>query len=336
MTGIPVLVTGTGQLGVGEGIVQCLRLAPGDPYSVIAANVDTNASSLFTSAYSTLLPPATHDAYVERVLRVCKERNVRFLIPGSEPELRVLADGGEVFESIGCSLLANPADVVAVGDDKMATHDFLSRYGIPTPRSSRDVSASAASELGWPVVLKPYSGGGSKNVFLAHSPAELEALTRLMEVRSVRVFLQEYIGSPDVEFTASALMAPDGTLIGSFAARRTLSGGATATVEVHDFPEVRAVAERVAEQLKATGPINIQARVHDGEVSVFEINPRFSGSAPFRALCGFNEPHLLIQKILNGSVGYAPPKVGVLGIRSFHHSLFALNLLDQIDRTQVK
>lgn len=332
MSRLKVLVTGTGQLGVGEGVVQCLNLAPGQPYSVIAANADVNAVSLFTSDSAILLPPATDDDYLVHVLRACKVRDVRFLIPGSEPELKVLAGRDEEFESIGCTLLANPAEVVAIGDDKLATYDFLSRHGIPTPRSSREVTSSAARELGWPVVLKPYSGGGSKNVHVAQSPEELEALTRLMEVRGVRVFLQEYIGSPDVEFTASALMAPDGSLIGSFAARRTLAGGASATVEVHDFPEVREVAERVAKLLAATGPINIQARIHDGEVSVFEINPRFSGSAPFRALCGFNEPHLLIQKILDGRVEFRERRLGVFGIRSFHHSIFPLDRLNQIDR----
>lgn len=327
-----VLVTGTGQFGVGEGIVQCLNLAPGQPYSVIAANVDVNAVSLLASDSGVLLPPAKDSDYLDHVLQACKARDVRFLIPGSEPELKVLAGRDEEFESIGCTLLANPADVVAIGDDKFATYDFLSRHSIPTPRSSREVSASAARELGWPVVLKPYSGGGSRNVHVAQSLEELEALRRVMQVRGIRVFLQEHIGREDVEFTASALMAPDGSLIGSFAARRTLAGGASATVEVQDFPEVRAVAEQVAKLLHATGPINIQARIHDGYVSVFEINTRFSGSAPFRALCGFNEPHLLIQKVLGGHTELPERRLGMFGIRYFGHSIFPMDRLNQIDR----
>jgi hypothetical protein len=50
----------------------------------------------------------------------------------------------------------------------------------------------------------------------------------------------------------------------------------------------------------------------------FEINPRFSGSAPFRALVGFNEPHLVIQNRLTGQLATdLSIRTGVFGVRSF-------------------
>jgi len=64
---------------------------------------------------------------------------------------------------------------------------------------------------------------------------------------------------------------------------------------IDDFPEVRDPCEALAEGLDSRGPLNIQCRMHQGELVVFEINPRFSGTSLLRALAGFNEPDLLIR-----------------------------------------
>jgi carbamoyl-phosphate synthase large subunit len=66
--------------------------------------------------------------------------------------------------------------------------------------------------------------------------------------------------------------------------------------EIGSFPEVTAQCEAIALALGARGPLNIQCRLVDGAVNVFEINPRFSGTTSLRAMVGFNEPDLLIRR----------------------------------------
>jgi len=41
--------------------------------------------------------------------------------------------------------------------------------------------------------------------------------------------------------------------------------------------------------------VNVQCRLVDGEVVVFEINPRFSGTTSLRAMVGYNEPDVLFR-----------------------------------------
>ena len=159
-----------------------------------------------------------------------------------------------------------------------------------------------------------------------NSASQIRELYKNSDEKGRRDLIQDLYGSMDEEVTASSLSDLNGLFIGSFAARRTLAGGATATVEVNEYPEVHRLARQVAEALGARGPINIQARVHNGQLTVFEINPRFSGSAPFRAKCGFNEPHLLIQSIIHGApVSFDPPQKNVFGVRSFKETLFQQN-----------
>jgi carbamoyl-phosphate synthase large subunit len=44
----------------------------------------------------------------------------------------------------------------------------------------------------------------------------------------------------------------------------------------------------------------VQCRLVDGEVYVFEINPRFSGTTSLRAMVGYNEPDILLKLHLRG------------------------------------
>ena len=48
------------------------------------------------------------------------------------------------------------------------------------------------------------------------------------------------------------------------------------------------------------GPLNIQCRKTKEGIYTMEINPRFSGTSPMRALMGYNEPDILIRKYLLG------------------------------------
>jgi carbamoyl-phosphate synthase large subunit len=76
---------------------------------------------------------------------------------------------------------------------------------------------------------------------------------------------------------------------------------------IDDFPQVRAVAEKIAVAIGSTGPLNVQGRVRDGVLVPFEINPRFSASTYLRAMAGFNEVDLYLQFINDGVVSPPPP-----------------------------
>ena len=75
-----------------------------------------------------------------------------------------------------------------------------------------------------------------------------------------------------------------------------------------DAAPVLRTAEAIAQGLGSVGPLNIQGRISRGTFVPFEINPRFSGTSPMRAMAGFNEPELLIDWHLDSDHrGAAPP-----------------------------
>ncbi len=327
-----ILITGTGSCGVGEGIFKCLHHHI-DLYEIHCANANTGAVPLFRSHKGHVLPSADDSSYVEAVSQLCRDEKIDFLIPGSEAELSVLAPLIDEFALHHVRLLCNPPEVINVGDDKLASSEFLSKHGFDSPRSFAGFERNAVESLGFPLIAKPRSGSGSKHVYVVQSPEHLDLVESIFRFHNLDGMVQECVGEDDSEYTASALTDDRGRLIGTFAARRTLIGGATGTVEVEEFSDVRDVAARIAEALEVRGPVNIQCRIHGGRVSVFEINPRFSGSAPFRSLAGFNEPHLLIQSIMTGkcTLDYHI-QTGTWGVRGFEEMLFDRRRLDNLVR----
>jgi len=162
-------------------------------------------------------------------------------------------------------------------------------------------------------------GGGSANVLIAQTADELLAFAKhLLEIYP-EFIVQEYVGNPDCEYTVGVLLSLDGELWNSIAVKRfilsrlsnrlkipnktgnprlgsvlAISNGVSQG-EIGPFPEVAGPCEQIALALGARGPVNIQCRYVDGEVYVFEINPRFSGTTSMRAMVGFNEPDLLVR-----------------------------------------
>ena len=55
---------------------------------------------------------------------------------------------------------------------------------------------------------------------------------------------------------------------------------------------------KIASGLNINGPVNIQCRKTDDGIIPFEINPRFSGTTPIRALFGVNEVETTIEAAL--------------------------------------
>jgi carbamoyl-phosphate synthase large subunit len=133
--------------------------------------------------------------------------------------------------------------------------------------------------------------------------------------------VQRYVGTGNDEYTVGVLTSFEGELLGSIALRRRLTGALSTHSRlknysrdseplvistgisqgvIDDFPEVRRYAETVALALGSRGPINVQCRLTEEGMRVFEINPRFSGTESLRALAGYNAPDTLVRKYVLG------------------------------------
>jgi carbamoyl-phosphate synthase large subunit len=269
-----------------------------------------------------ILPAASTDGYLDALQRLVAKHKVQFVIPGSEPELIKLSEAREAFESHGCRVLVNAQDVVATCVDKLRTFAFLKERGFRVPETLEITDSSRLEDVGscFPYVVKPArGGGGSTGTFIAQNRSELQFFVSYLLRYGQQPLVQEYVGNAECEYTVGVLHVPDGKLAGTVVLHRSiLSGlsnrlrmpnrtgrtelGTTLAVSsgisqgtIVDLAPVRERSEAIAQALGSIGPLNLQGRWDGMDFLPFEINPRFSGTTPMRAMAGFNEPELLVD-----------------------------------------
>lgn len=327
---IRVLVTAIGGGGHGDQILKALRLADPGRYRLFGADANADCTQRGLVEQFATLPSASHPGYLDALLTLCHRWRIRALFHGCEPELNVFAANRAAIEAAGIFLPINRVDLIQVCMDKAATNQRLAELGFPSPRFARVADVEGLAAIDWfPVVVKPsVGGGGSANVFIAQDPRELRALADYLGLGTVasHFMVQEYVGTPDDEFTVGVLHSLDGEYINSIAVRRHLKGGLNVRAvvpnrtglahlgprlvissgvshgDVGRFQDVTSQCREIATKLGSRGPLNIQCRFVDGAVRVFEINPRFSGTTSIRAMVGFNEPDILLRRHLLGEI----------------------------------
>lgn len=325
---VRVLVTAVGGAGGGEQILKALRMAEGDRYHIVGADTRPNQPQFEMAHAHTLLPAARHPSYIERLLAACKEHRIDALFPGSEPELLVFAENLDLLRSEGLFVPINDPELIKLCMNKDRTNARLTDLGFAPPRGLRIRSKEEGRQIDWwPAVVKPAEGsGGSANCYIVQSAEQLDSVLDFLAPNMIdqSFIVQEYVGTPDGEFTIGVLHDLNGRLVNSIGLRRSLDGmmnvrlrvpnitpraelGKTLVISsgishglVAKFPEITSQCETIAEALHSRGPLNIQCRVVDGKVRIFEINPRYSGTTSLRAMAGHNEPDLMIRHHLLG------------------------------------
>jgi carbamoyl-phosphate synthase large subunit len=342
MTGnkIPILITGVGGSGIGSQVLKAVRMSS---LSLVVIGTDTTTVSTGAKEVDIFftLPFASDPTYTDSVLKICKEQNIRIIFPGSEPELMVFSKNRQIFIDAGIIVPINTEAVIDTCLDKFKTNLFLLQNGFFFPKTFRITKLEDVPLVDfYPVVIKPNTGGsGSSGVMIAQNKDELLVFVSFLLNISPDLVVQEYMGDANSEFTVGVLSSLEGELINSIAVHRVIDNGLGNKIKVKNtsgrtelgkflvvssgisqgrvgkFPEVTKPCEEIAAKINSKGPLNIQCRFVNGKVFVFEINPRYSGTTPLRAMTGFNEPEIMIRKyVLNEKIetGFSFPEKTIM------------------------
>lgn len=324
---VNVLVTAIGGGGHGEQILKALKMVANGRYRLFGADMNPQCSQFDLVEQGMTLPSARDPAFVEAVLAVCARFDIRAVFHGCEPELLAYSRARDTFAERGILLPINRAETIELCMDKTRSSEFLKSVGFTPPRFVLAESVAEAAQLDrFPLVVKPHIGsGGSKDCFVVQDKRELEAIVTFLGASpDNRVMVQEYVGTPEEEYTVGVLYDLDGAYINSIAIRRELKSALNLRIstpnrtgrpelgtrlvvssgismgEVCRPPEILETCEKIAQALDVRGAINIQGRMTAEGFKVFEINPRFSGTTSIRAMMGYNEPDALLRRHILG------------------------------------
>ena len=283
-----VLITAIGG-NVGQGVLKALR-AGRNSYHVVGIDMEPLAAgfSLVDKYYQ--VPRTGEPAFQNAFATIVRNEAVEAVYVCSPGELEFFSSHQDELESeLGITVMVNPLPVIRTGSDKLKTAEFLRDEGFCFPETVAASDQQGIDRLiekyGLPLIVKPRVGSSSHNVFLLDSREKIGAAATLVP----DLIVQRYLPDERSEYTAATLSGRDKKVRARIVLRRDLIQGTTYRTELVEDPNFDRQIVGIVEALGAIGPCNLQFRVVNGTIYVFEINPRFSGTSGVRYLYGFND-----------------------------------------------
>ena len=264
---------------------------------VLAADMSALSAAFHEADEGFVVPRCTSEEFVPEMLELCRRHRVGLVIPTIDPELAVYAAHRDEFAEIGTTVAVSTPEVVAIGGDKQATHQWLTANGLPAVAQG---SVEEARSWPLPVVVKPRFGSASIGLSVVRTDAQWAA------VGDEEMIVQKM--APGVEHTLDVLADRDGRCCCVVPRRRleVRAGEVSKAVTVRSQPLIdlgRALCEALP---GAYGALNVQVFVAGDEVRVIELNARFGGGFPLAWEAGAPFPRWIIEELLGEPVSGDP------------------------------
>jgi nucleoside-diphosphate-sugar epimerase len=338
--------------GVGQSVVRSLRLS-GLPVSIVGIGNDSSAYAASECDRSVEVPGATDPGYIDAVIQACDSFGVGLLIPTIDVELPIVARSAALFRSAGVELLLAGEPLISACRDKAALAEHFPESASLFVRAFKldeAIGALRTGTLDFPLIAKPRAGMASRGVLIVRSDADLDRVGDADVLQSLAVPHRDH---PDREAYLEALAAGknlqvaeisvqlvtghDGRLLGRMATENRLLDGVPRRIVPIDQAAIWAGVEPLIPQLRALGlrgPVNVQGRLTDDGLRIFEMNPRFTGITGARALMGFNEVAACVRDF-TGWFSPAPrlrPTKSRLAVRQVEDRVVPTAQLDDVSR----
>ncbi len=283
--------------GTRNKIVQYFRKEIGSRGSVMAADCSKLAPALYEADKYFIVPPMTESGYLDVLLAICRENNVRAVLSLIDPELSLLAKHSQDFLAAGTTPIVSDYDVVELCFDKYKMYQFLVEKGFKTVRTYRNKEMFyedlEKGTIDYPVFAKPVTGSASLNINVVSSRDE----TDLLFARFENLIIQEYMEG--VEYGADVyidLISEEPVAIFTKEKIKMRAGETDKSVSVKD-QGLFDLLKMFAQQAGLKGIIDVDIFKVNGEYYISEVNPRFGGGYPHAYECGVNIPKMILRNI---------------------------------------
>jgi carbamoyl-phosphate synthase large subunit len=254
--------------------------------TTLAADLNDLAPALYVAARRAKVPPVDDPGYIAALAALVGEHGVDLIIPLADLDHRVLAAHRE---ALGALVLLPGPETISLCEDKYEAARFFERRGLPTPRTW--LPDEVPDDVAFPVLVKARRGFGSRHIYRATDPEELEFFLRHTIADSM--VQQVCVGE---EFSIDVLCDLESRCLGAIP--RTMiesKGGESIKGMTIKDEELIEHGRRVSEALRIVGPANIQCfREPDGSLPVTDVNPRFGGGFPLPTAAGSGFPELAL------------------------------------------
>jgi carbamoyl-phosphate synthase large subunit len=341
---INILMTGAGAPG-GPGIIQCLQRS--SLLHLTTADANASATGRFLSDDFIQIPKATAPDFIDKVLEICLNRNIKVVFPLVTLELFRFAKEKERFDRAGIKIIVSDWESLEVANNKSRLCLHLSERGILTPEfevvasGDCDQLIAAFKRLGFPgrpLCIKPSISNGSRGVRIVDPQKDKYDLLFLEKPNSLYMNYEELLdilnGKPFPELLVSEVLPGEEYTIDTIVnqgvveiilprRRIKMSGGISVEGEFVNHEPIMEYCRQILGSLALNGPIGIQVKAAtDGSFKILEINPRIQGTSVSAMGMGVNLPLMAVYNELGMPFDIPPLQWGKKFARYFQEVYF--------------
>ena len=261
--------------------------------------------SRFVSKYFLLPRPADDPGGdLKELAALLQKEKYDLVLPMEDDTSKVLLEHSAKVEAYTNTVLPS-SESYCVASDKWRTLELAKRLHVPVPRSvlAREVGDALqfADEAGYPVVMKPRAGSGSRGLSISKNTGELQKNFIRALRRYPEMIVQEKIVGQGL---GVGILADRGEVRASLSYTRLreypVTGGPSTLRETTDDATTKEYAQKLMHTLGWHGVAMVEFKYDkDGKPVLMEINPRFWGSLHLAYVSGINFP-FLVYKLSQG------------------------------------
>ncbi len=291
-----IVVLGGGPNRIGQGIefdYCCVHAALAlreDGYETIMVNCNPETVSTdYDTSDRLYFEPLT----LEDVLEIVpKENPVGMIVQyGGQTPLKL----ARALEANGVPISGTSPEPIDVAEDRERFQKLLNKLGLRQPpnRTARteNEALSHATEIGYPLVVRPSYVLGGRAMEIVHEQQDLERYMReAVKVSNDSPVLLDRFLNDAIEVDVDCLADGETVFIGGIMEHIEQAGvhsGDSAcslppySLSAEVVAEIKRQTAVMAKALNVSGLMNVQFAIHNGDVYVLEVNPRASRTVPY-------------------------------------------------------
>lgn len=291
-----IIILGGGPNRIGQGIefdyccVHASLALREHGYETIMINCNPETVSTdYDTSDRLYFEPLTLEDVLEIVY---KENPVGVIVQyGGQTPLKL----ARALESNGVPIIGTSPESIDIAEDRERFQKLLSKIGLrqPSNRTARtEVEAlSLASEIGYPLVVRPSYVLGGRAMEIVHEQKDLERYMReaVKVSNDSPVLLDSFLNNAtevDVDCLSDGEAVFVGGVMEHIEQAGVHSGDSACSIPPYSLSaeivdEIKHQTRLIAKSLNVKGLMNTQFAVQDGDIYVLEVNPRASRTIPY-------------------------------------------------------